>query len=109
MNHHDNNQTTDRRLLILGCSQRKRADPGQLPAIERYNGPRYQTLRKYLKQNPDDPPDVLILSARFCIMAADRPIENYDQIMTFGTGDGTPAQNSHRARQLYAYIRTLPA
>ncbi|MFN8458221.1 MAG: hypothetical protein U0401_26815 [Anaerolineae bacterium] len=27
-----------KRLLILACSQRKRPDPGLLPAIERYDG-----------------------------------------------------------------------
>lgn len=31
-----------KRLLILACSQRKRPDPGLLPAIERYDGPQFQ-------------------------------------------------------------------
>jgi len=38
------------RLLILSCSQRKRPDPSLLPAIERYNGPPFQVLRRYLRE-----------------------------------------------------------
>jgi hypothetical protein len=33
------------RLLILACSQRKRPDEGRIAAIERYNGPLWQSLR----------------------------------------------------------------
>jgi len=34
-----------RRLVILGCSATKTDAPGYVPAIERYNGPLWQTLR----------------------------------------------------------------
>lgn len=33
------------RLLILACSATKRPDPGHMPAIYRYDGPLWQTLR----------------------------------------------------------------
>lgn len=48
-----------RRLLILACSATKRDDPTYMPAIERYDGPLWRTLR-----------------------AADTPIETYDARMT---------------------------
>lgn len=33
------------RLVILACSARKRPDAAYLPAIERYDGPLWKTLR----------------------------------------------------------------
>lgn len=71
-----------RRLLVLSCSRRKRSDPGLLPAIERYDGPPFRVLRRYLRQQPADPPDVYILSAEFGLMHGDRPIPYYDRLMT---------------------------
>jgi len=71
-----------RRLLILSCSKRKQADPSPLPAIDRYDGPRFRVLRKYLRHHADDGLDVLILSARFGIIRSERMIDDYDQIMT---------------------------
>jgi hypothetical protein len=35
-----------RYLLILACSQRKRPDPGLLPAIERYDGVNFRIFEK---------------------------------------------------------------
>ena len=70
------------RLLILGCSQRKRPDPGLLPAIERYDGPPYRVLRRYLRQEPSAPPTVYILSAEFGLIPSDQPIPYYDRRMT---------------------------
>ena len=34
-------------LLIVACSQRKQFDAGLLSAIERYDGPTFQVLRKW--------------------------------------------------------------
>lgn len=53
-----------------------------MPAIDRYDGPRYKVLRKYLRNHPADPLDVLILSARFGMIRSDRMIYWYDQQMT---------------------------
>lgn len=53
-----------------------------MPAIDRYDGPRFRVLRKYLKQSPDQSLDVLILSARYGMITANHPIPDYDQIMT---------------------------
>ena len=55
-----------KRLLLLSCSQRKRPDPGLLPAIERYDGPQYQVLRTFIREYPAESQlsDTYILSAK---------------------------------------------
>ncbi len=73
---------SNRLLLIVACSQRKRSDPGLLPAIERYDGGSFRVLRKakregYLSQNID----VLILSAKYGLIAANTLIPDYEQRM----------------------------
>lgn len=72
------------RLLILACSKRKRISPSLLPAIERYDGPAFQTLRKYLREEPDGAADlaVWVLSAQFGLIDGSTPIPTYDQEMT---------------------------
>lgn len=76
--------TANRRLLILSCSQRKRSDPELLPAIERYNGPIFQVLCKYLRENPIEAQtiDIYILSAKFGLIPANKRISNYNYKMT---------------------------
>ena len=73
-----------RYLLILACSKRKRSDPGLLPAIERYDGPAFRVLRRFLKQDLSEVIDisVYILSAEFGLIPGDRPIPDYDRRMT---------------------------
>lgn len=85
-----------RRVLILSCSQRKRSDLGSLPAIERYDGPPFRVLRRYLRTRPIDPPEVYILSAEFGLIPADYPIPDYDHRMTVS-----------RARQLQDSVGSL--
>lgn len=70
------------RLLLLACSARKRSDPGRLPAIERYDGPAYRVLRRYVQSRPHDVPDVYILSAQFGLIHGGEPIPVYDRRMT---------------------------
>ncbi len=69
-------------LLILSCSQRKRDDPAELPAIERYDGPTFRTLRKARREGywPHNL-EVLILSAEFGLIEAETPIPWYDRLM----------------------------
>ncbi len=74
--------TAPTRLLILSCSQRKLPDAGELPALERYDGPPYRVLRRYLRTTPAPDVAVLILSARYGIITANTPIAWYDQRMT---------------------------
>ena len=56
-----------RRLLILSCSQRKHASHELLPAIDRYNGPLFFVLRRFLRECPRQARllDVYILSAAY--------------------------------------------
>lgn len=70
-------------LLIMACSQRKRLDPGWLPAIDRYDGGNYRVLRKARKEGywPENL-DVLILSAKYGLVGALAPIHYYEQRMT---------------------------
>ena len=69
------------RLLILACSQRKRPDKGLLPAVERYDGPAFRVLRRFLRHSPSKAPDVLILSAEHGLIPHDLPIAAYDRKM----------------------------
>lgn len=40
----------DHRLRILSGTQTKQTDPLLLPALERYDGPMFRVLRKFLRQ-----------------------------------------------------------
>lgn len=70
-------------LLILACSQRKKPDVGLLPAIDRYDGVNFSVLHKARREGylPDNL-DILILSAKYGLIEAQTPIENYDLKMT---------------------------
>lgn len=72
------------RLLILSCSQRKCLRNGLLPAIERYDGPSFRLLRKFLENYSSQKSllDIYILSAKFGLIPANRKIPNYDMKMT---------------------------
>lgn len=72
-----------RRLLILKCSARKRGDDAPLPALERYDGPLWQVLRSYQRQQPllAADLDVHVLSAAFGLIPASDLIPWYDRTM----------------------------
>jgi len=42
------------RLLFIACSQRKNPAEGVLPALDRYDGPAFGVLRKYLRETERD-------------------------------------------------------
>lgn len=77
-----------RRLLILSCSKRKRSDESLLPAIERYDGPFFRVLRRYLwtcsaaDSGSQEQPETFILSAEFGLISAHQPIPFYEHRMT---------------------------
>lgn len=71
-----------RRLLLLSCSRQKRRTRKLLPAIERYDGPAFRVLRRYLRLRRADRPDVLILSARWGLIAGDTLLPSYEQRMS---------------------------
>jgi hypothetical protein len=66
------------RLLLIACSQRKDPAEGVLPALARYDGPAFRVLRKYLREAEGTEPVVLILSAKYGLIAANRKIPAYD-------------------------------
>ena len=85
------------RCLILSCSQKKVENSGKLPAIQRYDGPPFRVLRKFLTDAnstaPHNAVDVFILSAEFALIDGDEPIPYYDRRMT-----------PRRAEELYADV-----
>ncbi len=76
--------TLSHRCLLLSCSQRKRRNPDPLPALQRYDGPLFRVLRKYLRQrNMDElPMQVWILSAEYGLIGSEAVIPYYDRRMT---------------------------
>lgn len=68
------------RLLILACSATKRSRPGWIPAVDRYDGPLWQTLRAIGPDREDT--KVAVLSARYGFIDSRSPIENYDTRLT---------------------------
>ena len=87
-----------RRLLILSCSQRKHETQEPLPAIERYNGPLFFVLRRFLRECPRQAKqlDVYILSAAYGLIPGDFPIAWYDRKMDLS-----------RAIELQPYVNTM--
>lgn len=71
-----------RRLLLLSCSRRKRRTRSLLPAVERYDGPAFRILRRYLSVQLTTRPDVLILSAKWGVVSGDTLLPDYDRRMT---------------------------
>ena len=69
-------------LIIIACSRRKLFDTNLLPAIERYDGPTFRLLRRFLREKPSAALDIYILSAKFGLIPSDYPIPNYDEKMT---------------------------
>ena len=69
------------RLLILSCTQSKRTATQYLPAYERYDGPTFRLLRRYLKTSTDIP-DIRILSAEYGLVRHDYQIPFYERKMT---------------------------
>ena len=71
-----------RQLLVLGCSQAKRESSGLLPALDRYDGPHYRILRKFLRENqwPTNL-SVAVLSAKHGLFGSLKGIEHYDERM----------------------------
>lgn len=70
-----------RKILITSCSRKKKIDDNLLPAIERYDGPSFRILRKYLHHSNKDV-DIYILSAKYGFLQADTNIPFYEQKLT---------------------------
>ncbi len=72
------------RLLILSCSQKKHSSPSLLPALERYDGPAFRVINKFMRVCPFESQflDIYILSAKFGLIPSSQLIPNYDHRMT---------------------------
>ena len=70
------------RMLILSCSSRKKPSKEHLPAIERYDGPAFRVVRKYLRERGGPSPIILILSGNYGLIDSSTPICDYDCRMT---------------------------
>lgn len=68
-------------LVILGCGKRKRQTSRWLPAIERYDGPTFRVLRRFIAERPDRAPNTCVLSGRFGLISGDYPIPRYDRVL----------------------------
>jgi hypothetical protein len=86
----------------MTCSARKRADEGPLPARERYDGPLWQVLRAYQREQPIFAADlaVHVLSAEFGLIPDDHPVPPYDQTMTDARADELRAEATARLAEL---------
>ncbi len=85
----------DKRLLILGCADRKRDSEGLLPALDRYDGPAYRLLRKFLRahQWPEDI-SIAVLSAEYGLFGVLKGIADYNRRMDPATAKATAPQCS---------------
>jgi hypothetical protein len=73
-----------RHCLILGCSSAKNEASEPLPAIQRYDGPPFKVLRRYLEQDLETTQalDIFVLSAKYGLIGGQTAIAKYDQRMT---------------------------
>jgi hypothetical protein len=71
--------TVSSSLVILGCSQRKKRTSRLIAAIDRYDGPAFQVLRKHTREAPETPLDTCILSGRFGLIPGELLIPRYDR------------------------------
>jgi hypothetical protein len=69
-------------LVILSCSRRKKRTSRPIPAIDRYDGPLFQVLRKHIRERPEVPPATYILSGRFGLIDAGFPTPRYNHRLT---------------------------
>lgn len=85
----------NKKLLVLSCSQAKRDCDGLLPALDRYDGPPYRVLRKFLRdyQWPKDV-SIGVLSARYGLFGILKGIENYDERMDAATAQAKASECS---------------
>jgi hypothetical protein len=90
------------RCLILSCTQAKRGDERPLPALERYDGPAFRVVRRFLREA--DPAlrdvDVYALSARYGLISANQCIADYDQRMT-------PARAAELCPEVLAWLQEI--
>lgn len=92
--------------LLMACSKAKRQMPGNLPALERYDGPPYRVVRK-LRRARGLPADlhILIVSARYGLLRSDELVDLYDQRMSLELAESIRGEASSRLDEWLAQIR----
>jgi hypothetical protein len=89
------------RLLVLSCSQNKQPSQNKLPAIQRYDGPAFRLLRRYLKDSTDEL-EIFILSAEFGLIPHACRIPFYDRRMTNQRAHELKLKVASQAQRLFA-------
>lgn len=69
-------------ILVLGCSRRKRAVDGPVPALELYEGGGIPEIRTCLSEIAALRQRTFILSAKHGLLASDDPIAPYESLLT---------------------------
>lgn len=87
--------------IILPCSETRRPDLGNLPAVERYDGPAYRLVRSHLDRGTSL--DLLIVSAVHGLLAPDSPIIDLGGKMTL-TRAHSLAGNYHFREALQTFL-----
>ena len=93
------------RLLLISCSKRKRAGYKLMPAIDRYNGPAFFVLRRYLRETDDPQLRIYILSAELGIIGARKSIPDYDRLMTYSRARELRDQTTRSLRSILQKTR----
>jgi len=95
------NDSAPRRLLILGCSARKKNVADLVPAWELYDGCAFRVVRRCEREQlfPSDI-DILILSALHGIITPATPIALYDLRMTAAIAARQRRGNNARLAEL---------
>jgi hypothetical protein len=70
------------RFLLLSCSSLKKRGALPIAALERYDGPAFRVVRRYLRGNPSEPPAIRIISAHFGLISGHDLVPLYDRNMT---------------------------
>lgn len=71
-----------KKLLILGCADRKRDSVGLVPALDRYDGPAFRVVRNFLRNHHwPNHLSIAVLSAKYGLFGVLKKIENYDTKM----------------------------
>ena len=71
-----------KKLLIIACSEKKSKDSGMVHAVERYDGPAFRVLRRFIREQPGDVPTIYILSGKFGLIRGHSKIPAYNSKMT---------------------------
>ena len=70
------------RFLLLSCTESKLTTPEPIPAIERYDGPTFRVVRRYLSTVSSVDVNVWIISAEHGLIASTTLVLEYDRVMT---------------------------